>query len=356
MVGHTGMRATLELVTDGLCTGLVNKGWTEEARSTLSTPLADANHLATFSLSAANGISIMVAFVWVRHNETGQATLVGYKGVHHERARDLLRRLESDEILGAMRRKATVRVSIADESDVEDAVSRLSEFAVEQAHSNAQDVSIEHIVQLLVHRCAVAMSRWTATYLALTASDEVAFEPQETVDPIEEQAEVARGELIVALYAASGRNAEARDALSRYAPKNVENVNAETYRDFASRVERLLAGHDVTSSNRGADHARPSMLTAVEQRERLSRHFVESVAHSSGRNEALAAVRRSGVKSREETRALLERELQRHGVSFDARELGTAVDLLCAERQPFGKVRILWRAVRALWDLGHKTP
>lgn len=354
MVSHTELRAVLDRAADKLRIELVGRGWTEEDRSTLSVPLADANHLVTFSLPVASSISVVVVFVWVRHDETGRAALVGYGGIHHGGARDLLKHLESEEILGAMRRKSMVRAWIADESDVQDAVSRLSEFAVEHAYSSERDVSIEHVVQLLTHGCAVAMSRWTAAYLALTASDEVAFGPQETGDPIDEQAEVARAELIAALYAVGGQNVEARDALSRYAPGYVEDVNAETYRNFVSRMERWLDGHDVTSSNLGADDTRPSMPTAAEQRERLSRHFLESVAHSPGRNEALASVRRSGLKGQEETRALLERELRRHGVSIDARELDAMVDLLRSERRPFGKMRVLLRAVRALWDLGRR--
>jgi hypothetical protein len=81
----------------------------------------------------------------------------------------------------------------------------------------------------------------------------------------------------------------------------------------------------------------------------LAEVLAENIPQASARQRAVAAARKiSEHKTRDELRLLLQRELDRHGTTMDAQAMETAVDLLAAERQSFGKARVALRVLNAL--------
>jgi hypothetical protein len=354
MTSSDGLRVALEEVANRSCVELSHDGWSEQERTTLSRPLADANHVATFSRPLEDELAVVVAFAWARDSETGSAEVVCYSGLQIESARDLVEKLGGGEIVGAMLREPIVRVAIHEGGDTNAVVGKLVAFARERTNTSMCGGGTNEIINLLVQDRAVPMSKWTLAYAALTATDDMTDTDGDEVDPEEERAEMARAEFIAALYSVAGRNSDARRALTEYAPTRVEDVNAAAYRDFVARMELWLEGPRVEPPNLGASDRTPVMPTREQQIERMVRSVGESIGQFNAQREALAAVRAARAETPEEINALLENELRLRDVKVDAREVEALVDLLHAERQPFGRARIGGRAVSAFGKLVRK--
>lgn len=73
--------------------------------------------------------------------------------------------------------------------------------------------------------------------------------------------------------------------------------------------------------------------------------------HSQARKEAIDAARAaSHDKSRDEVRALLERELSERGLTREPLMMERLVEMILAEREPLGKTRFVLRALKQAKD------
>ncbi len=181
------------------------------------------------------------------------------------------------------------------------------------------------------------------------------IDPDSSLGPLQS----AEAELIPALLALAGRRDEARQVLAQYASRDIEGIENRDYRRFARQLNRWLDANGKLLPPRTPPRWPPpsSFKRAPRPPASFAEFFFDSDrkekvrSDSRARKEAVDAVRNAGHdKSREEIRALLERELSQRGLTMEPLLVERQVEVILADREPFGKTRFAIRALKQLKD------
>jgi hypothetical protein len=181
------------------------------------------------------------------------------------------------------------------------------------------------------------------------------IDPDSRLGPLES----AEAELIPALLAIAGRASEAREALADYIARGAEDIDRRAYRRFARQLTRRLdADGQLPYPSTPSRWPPPSSLRWKPQPARSFSEFffdedrkTKARADQQARKEALEAVRAAGEdQSRDELGARLEQELSERGLSTEPLLVERQVEMILAEREPFGRARFALRTLKALKD------
>ncbi len=341
---HTGSGDidSIEGLRRELSVHMLARGWAVRGHlpTSRSSPFA-AGVVGSFSTPLEDQFAAVVMYGWIREDESRAISVAAQIGIDYLPARDMLFALAGSEVSGVMMQQVSCRASISSPEEVGRVADQLVAFAAEQTGTQQEMADVDTLVRALTAHRAVPATRTSEAGLALDA-----FHPPESSVP-DMSVEVATAELIPALFAGAGRRDEARRALHTYA---LQAGDEDILRQY-HRTRRQLARWLETGSE--ALPVSPPSWPADSAVREPSAGFAESVAgaipNARARRRALDAVRRrSGHKTRDQLRLLLERELDRHGATMDAQATETALDLLAAERQSFGKARVAFHVMSAL--------
>ncbi len=331
----------IECMRRELSVRMLARGWAPRGHlpTSRSSPFA-AGVVGSFSRLLDGQFAAVVMFGWIREGESSAVSVAARIGIDCLPARDMLFALAGSEVPGVML-QAGCRASISSPQGVGRVGDQLVAFVDEQTGTQQQMGDVDALVRSLTAHRAVPATRAAEAALALDA-----FHPPESSVP-DSSVEIATAELIPALFAAAGRRDEARRALDAYAVQAGDEDISRQYHRTRRQLARWLE-----SGSEELPVSPPSWPAASAERQ-PSAGFAATVAgaipEAQARRRALGVVRRrSQHKTRDQLRLLLERELDRHGATMDAQAMETALDLLAAERQSFGKARVALRVLSGL--------
>jgi hypothetical protein len=277
--------------------------------------------------------------------------VVGRIGVGYEPAEMLVSACTGSKVSGVILNAPTISATVCAASELQEAEDRLARFAADHAMSAAQRYTdIDSLAEAL-RECSAVPFTGEANSMYAT----LGIEPDSTLGVLES----LEAELVPALLATAGRHDEARKALAGYISRGGEDIDSREYRRFARQLTRWLnAGGDLPFPSTPARWPPPSSFKMPPQPPASFAEFfsdkdrkAKAHADSQARKEALDAVRAaSHDKSRDEVRALLERELSTRGLTTAPLMVERQVEMVLADREPLGKTRFALRALRQLKD------
>jgi hypothetical protein len=351
-----------EQLYKGMRERMIAGGWAECDRLVSVRPSRfAAGHLCTFVRASGGGFVALAVFAWLRESESSPLVVVGHVGLGYKPADDVLAALTDPEVVGAVLLDPRVMVQVSGDSGVRGAVEQLVSFVYEQAPSLEDVRHVGRIIELLRDRHAVAITLPIIGRLALDAAyvrsspvglDGARGEQRaEEESPAAANATLARAELTAVLLAVTGRHDEARTVLADYKPPIVGGSVTRGYHRFVRQFTRFLDARDELPLPVGPPRW-PAEPIGPEPRPNVLGVLAEQLPEATAQREAVESVRAvSPGKTRDELRTLLERELDRRGVSMIRPELDMSVDLLATRLEPFGKTQIMLRALGALREL-----
>jgi hypothetical protein len=271
--------------------------------------------------------------------------VVGRLGVEYEPVEALVSACTGSKVSGVILNAPTISATVCVASELQEAEDRLDRFAADHAVPVAQrHADVNSLIQALREHAAVPFTGEAGSWYA-----SLGIEPDSTLGPLES----LEAELLPALLATAGRHDEARQALEEYISRGGEDIDSRDYRRFTRQLTRWLdadgelpipstpAQWPPPSSFKWEPHPTPSFAQAFEKGRRDSK----------ARREALDAVRAcSQDKTRDEIRPLLERELSERGLTTEPLMVERQVEMVLADREPFGKTRLVLRALKQLKD------
>jgi hypothetical protein len=286
-----------------------------------------------------------------RRVDASGLVVVGRLGVSYEPADALIHACTGSRAAGIVLNAPFVSVAASGASSLHDAEDQLARFAEDDAISVARRYAdIDRLVETLREGVAVPFTGGASSwYMSL------GIDPDSTLGPLQS----AEAELIPALLALAGRRDEARQALAQYASGDIEGIENRDYRRFARQLTRWLDANGELLRPRTPPRWPPpsSFKRAPRPPVSFAEFFFDSDrkekvrSDNRARKEAVDAVRAAGHdKSREEIRALLERELSERDLTTEPLLVERQVEMILADREPFGKTRFAIRALKQLKD------
>jgi hypothetical protein len=273
---------------------------------------------------------------------------VGLLGLDYEPARKITTALTGFARSGVVLKQPSLTVGLPDPDETTNVAVPLVRFAAEQAPSLTDLADIDTLIEMLRQRSAVP----SIEPMAVLRGDEPMVPPPgypELPDPAPE--------LIAALLAGAGRFDDARRALAE-----CEQPDPEGGRENARFVRQLTRW--VQQSGKLALPATPaewpadwrSRLRNSQPPPSLGQFMAENRPEIQARQEAIRTVRAVNAgKSPDELRTLLRSELSSREVSMPPVTFEQTINSLTTEQEPFGKARLAFRGLRALWDIGHTS-
>ena len=332
-------------------------GWARHDRLARVRPAAfAAGHLASFSREAGNEFAVTASFSWRKEDESSPLVVAGRLGLEYAPAMPWLEALTDPEIYGVLLLEPLVGVEVATAGEVDAAVEELVAFVSESSHNATSVSDLDALIELIRSGRAIPLTRSSASdaafdYVEEGAPDDVGVESDEHEEyPAEAEAKLASVELRAVLLVLADHADEARGVLSDYRPPSDEPQLATQLARFVRHVERFL------EHGSGEPPRTPARWPPAPVRPEPTRGFKELTAELApkvrAQQDAVQAVRAvSEGKTRDELRALLERELDERGVPMDPNTLEMRVDLLATELEPFGKARLALKGLKALGAL-----
>ncbi len=322
----------------------MSDGWT-----LLEQKLFDTPGVGTFAVALTDGfVATFVVVDDVVENETGDIALspVGLMGLDYGPARRLTTALTGFARSGVVLRQPSLILDLPDADELADATSSLVRFAAEKAPSLTDRADVDTLIEMLRQRSAVP----SIEPMTVLRVHEPMMPPPgypELPDPVPE--------FIAALLAGAGRYDDSQRVLAE-----CEQADPEGGRENARFVRQLMrwVGHagklalPTTPAEWPADWR--SRLRNSQPLPSFGQFMAENRLEIQARQEAVRAVRAvSAGKRRDELRALLRSELSRREVSMPPVTFEQSIESLATEQEPFGKARLAFRGLRALWDIGH---
>jgi hypothetical protein len=350
-------RGLAEALGRGLTERLSAQGWTvmEDQRALHRGPTGGA-----FQRTLGDGFSAVVIFPsqakeW-RPLEDGRVEssgliVVGRIGVGYEPAEALISACTGSKVSGIVLNAPTISVTVRVAAELEETEVQLARFADDHAVAVAQrHTDVVSLIESLRGHLAFPFTGEAGSWYVSLGID-----PDSRPGPLES----TEAELLPALLALAGRDGEAREALADYIARDIEGVESRDYRRFARQLTRWLDADGQLpppstpprwpppSSLRWKPQPMPSFAEFFFDEDRKSKARADQQA----RKEALEAVRAAGNdQSRDELRARLEQELSERGLSTEPLLVERQVEMILAEREPFGKARFALRTLKALKD------
>jgi hypothetical protein len=324
---------------------LLSEGWT-----LLEQKLFDPPGVGTFALPLRD--RFMATFVVVDdllEDESGALTLspVGLMGLDYEPARRITTALTGFARSGVVLKQPSLAVGLPDAGEAAEAADSLVHFAVEQAPSLTGLADVDTLIEMLRQRSAVP----SIEPMAVLNGDEPMVPPPgypEIPDPVPE--------FVAALLAGAGRRDEARRALAECKqtdPQDGNRENARFVRQLTRWVDHTGKIALPQTPAQWPPHW-PSRGFSSQVPSSFGQFMAENMPEIQARREAVRAVRAvSAGKSRDELRTLLRDELRSREVSMPPVTFEQTLESLATEQEPFGKARLAFRGLRALWDIGH---
>jgi hypothetical protein len=277
--------------------------------------------------------------------------VVGRIGVGFKPAEALISACTGSKISGIVLNAPTISATIRTAVELGEVEAQLARFADDHAVAVAETYTDVHsLINALREQLAFPFTGEAgAWYVSL------GIDPDSRLGPLES----TEAELLPALLALAGRDGEAREALTDYSLRGVEGIESRDYRRFARQLTRWLdADGQLPSPSTPPRWPPPSSL---RRKPRPPASFAEfffdedrktkARADHQARKEALDAVRAAGNdQSRDELRARLEQELSERDLSTEPLLVERQVEMILADREPFGKARFALRTLKALKD------
>lgn len=360
MPDEDGTKDLVEALGRRMTERLAGQGWAVYGRTT-----GRAHRFPTigaFSRPLGNGFSAIVIFpsqakelrpvedelppAQVGHTfHAWGLVAVGRVCVGYEPAEALVSACTGSKVSGIALNAPTISATACVASELPEAENQLARFAAEHAVSVAQRYTDADVfIEALRDHSAVPFTGEAEPWYASAG-----IEPDATEGPLES----VEAEFVPALLATAGRHDEARTALAEYISSDRENIDRREYRRFARQLTRWLDADGELPPPTTPERWPPP--SSVKWTPRATPNFAEFFEHaradSQARKEALAAVRAaSHDKSRDQVRALLEREFSERGLTTEPLTVERELELILAEREPLGKVRFAVRMLKQLKD------
>ena len=350
-------RGLVEALGRGMAERLSAQGWTvmDDQRAPHRHPTGGA-----FQRALGDGFSTVAIFPskskeW-RPLEDGRVessglAVVGRIGVGYEPAEKLISACTGSRVSGIVLNAPTISATARVAADLEEVEERLARFVDDHAVAVAQRYTdVNSLIDALRAHTAIPFTGEAGSwYISL------GIDPDSDLGPVES----TEAELVPALLAIDGRDGEAREALADYIARGVEGIESRAYRRFARQLNRWLdAGGQLPSPTTPPQWPPPSSFQWKPQTTPSFAEFffdgdrkTKARAKQQARKQALEAVRAAGDdQSRDELRARLEQELSERDLSTEPLLLERQVEMILADREPFGKVRFALRTLKALKD------
>ncbi len=350
-------RELVEALGRGMAERLSAQGWTvmDDQRAPHRRPTCGA-----FQRALGDGFSTVAIFPseskeW-RPLEDGRIessglAVVGRIGVGYESAERLISACTGSRVSGIVLNAPTISATASVAADLEEAEEQLARFVDEHAVAVAQRYAdVDTLIDALRAHTALPFTGEAGSWYVSLGID-----PDSGLGPVES----TEAELVPALLAIASRNDEAREALADYTARGVEGIESRAYRRFARQLIRWLdSGGQLPHPTTPPQWPPPSSLQWKPQSVPSFAEFffdgdrkTKARAKQQARKEALEAVRAAGDdQSRDELRARLEQELSERDLSTEPLLLERQVEMILADREPFGKVRFALRTLKALKD------
>jgi hypothetical protein len=277
-------------------------------------------------------------------------TVVGRIGVRYEPVEALISACTGSKVSGIVLDAPTISATARVAADLEEVEEQLARFVDDHAVTVAQRYTdVDSLIDALRTHVAVPFTGEAGSWYVSLGID-----PDSSPGPIESD----EAELVPALLAIAGQDGEAREALADYIVRDVEGIENRDYRRFARQLTRWLdADGQLPSPTTPLRWPPPSSLQWMPQPMPSFAEFFDedrkakARANQRARKEALEAVRAAGDdQSRDELRTQLEQELSERDLSTEPLLLERQVEMILADREPFGKVRFALRTLKALKD------
>ncbi len=283
--------------------------------------------------------------------ESSGLIVVGRIGVGYEPAEALVSACTGSKVAGIVLNAPTISATARVAADLGEVEEQLAHFVDDHAVAVAERYTdVDSLIDALGTHVALPFTGVAGSWYVSLGID-----PDSSLGPLES----TEAELIPALLAIAGRDGEAREALADYVSRDVEGIESRAYRRFARQLTRRLDAEGQLpppstpprwpppSSLQWKPQATPSFAEFFFDEDRKTKTRADQQA----RKEALEAVRAAGDdQSRDELRARLEQELSERGLSTEPLLLERQVEMILAEREPFGKARFALRTLKALKD------
>jgi hypothetical protein len=350
-------RGLVEALGQGMTERFSAQGWTvmDDQRAPHRHPTGGA-----FQRTLGDGFSAVVIFPsqskeW-RPLEDGRVessglTVVGRIGVGFKPAEALISACTGSKVSGIILNTPTISATARVATDLREAEEQLARFADDRAVAVAQRyTNVDSLIDALHTHVALPFTGEAGSWYVSLGID-----PDSRLGPLES----TEAELLPALLAIAGRDGEARKALTDYTTRGVKGIESRAYRRFARQLTRWLdADLQLPSPSTPPRWPPPSSLRWKPQPTPSFAEFffdedrkTKARADRQARKEALEAARAAGDdQSRDELRARLEKELSERGLSTEPLLLERQVEMILADREPFGKVRFALRTLKALKD------
>ncbi len=347
----------VEALSQGMTERLSAQGWTaiDDRRASHRPPTAGA-----FRRAFGDGFSAVVIFPSQSKEyrplgdgrvESSGLTVVGRIGVGYEPVETLVLACTGSKVAGIVLNAPTVSATARVAADLGEVEEQLARFVDDHAIAVAQrHTDVDSLIDALRTHVALPFTGVAGSWYVSLGID-----PDSSLGPLES----AEAELLPALLAIAGRDGEAREALANYVARGIEDIDRRAYRRFARQLTRSLdADGQLPSPSTPPRWPPPSSLQWKSQPTRSFSEFffdedrkTKARADQQARKEALEAVRTAGNdQDREELRARLEQALSERGLSTEPLLVERQVEMILAEREPFGKARFALRTLKALKD------
>jgi hypothetical protein len=317
-----------------ICARMESAGWT--TRSSAQLPNAS---LGSFSRALNEGFVATAIVPWLELS-AHEIGVVARVGLEHTSARDLLVRLAGSPVSGVLLREPTGFATFAREESVDRAADEIVEPYQEDPIKIVQEPGVDSVIDMLRSRAAVPFIEKAISGYAYAVAE------RDTEDP---DSASGKWELISALLVAAGRYGDAKQVLDQRRPDEEDEHQG---RRFTRQMWRVIESHGelplpTTPAQWSVAHSED-----VPGPETLRSRFTSAYAQASTKRSALDAVRaKAADRSREELRAMYERELTSRGVVLSPAKLEEDIDVLDTERQPLGTARLLVKVAKDIHGL-----
>jgi hypothetical protein len=283
--------------------------------------------------------------------ESSGLKVVGRIGVGYRPAEALISACTGSKVSGIVLNAPTISVTARVAADLGEAEGQLTDFVNGHALAFAERYTdVDSLIDALRTHVALSFTGEAGSWYVSLGID-----PDTPLGPMES----AEAELLPALLAIAGRDGAARTALADYMARDVKGIDSRAYHRFARQLTRRLDADEQLpfpstppqwpppSSLRWKPQAMPSFAEFFLDDDRKAKARADQQA----RKQALEAVRAAGDdQSRDELRTRLEQELSERGLSTEPLLLERQVEMILADREPFGKMRFALRTLKALKD------
>jgi hypothetical protein len=329
------------------------QGWTALAEA----PIPHTG-VGGFTIPLDDDFSAIASFAWqpetlrpVKHSvgqlDSSGLIVEGALGVVCRPVERFISAFVGRGICGALLNSPTISVTAHHSPEVHDAADRLAAFALDQAVPLTKHyANLNALAEALDgHLGRPFIGEGSLGFICQKA------QPGQIYTPLGED----EAEFVPTLLALAGRHDEARLMLARYVPSAdiphyAQDEERRRHQRFARQLTRWLdAGGELVLPTTPAEWCPSFGGLKPTPMPSFAETFEKGRREGRSRKEAIDAVRAvSHGKTRDEVKKLLEQELDRRDLTTEPLLVERQVDIVMAEREPFGKTRLILRTLKEL--------